>query len=86
MLDTIYLGGFLAVSAVVMLGGLLRQRVLLRGMALSTGSGLAALFAISLLEGSLRLGVSFNLLSALIAAIYGLPGVIGMLFLRMLTG
>jgi hypothetical protein len=86
MLDTIYLGGFLAISAVVMLGGLLRQRVLLRGIALSAGGGLFSLFLVSLLSETFRLGISFNLLSALMAVIYGLPGVVGMLLLRMLTG
>ncbi|MCI8623386.1 MAG: hypothetical protein HFG26_06940 [Provencibacterium sp.] len=85
MLDSIYLSGFLALSAVVMLAGLLRQRVLFSGMALSTLSGLSALLLVSLLSGPFRLGIAFNLLSALIAAIYGIPGVIGMLALRMLT-
>ena len=85
MLDTIYLGGFLAVSAVVMLSGLLRQRVLLRGAALSAGSGLISLLLVSLFSEAFHLGISFNLLSALTAVIYGLPGVIGMLVLRMLT-
>lgn len=85
MLDTIYLGGFLAVSAVIMLGGLLRQGMFLRGAAQSAGSGLVALLAVSLLGNVLQLGIRFNLLSALTAAIYGLPGVIGMLILRMIT-
>lgn len=84
MLDSIYLAGFLMVSAVVMLICLIRQHILLRGLAFSAVSGLASLWIVSLLSGILNLGIAFNLLSACTAVIYGIPGVVGMLLLRAL--
>lgn len=77
---------FLIVSAAVMITGLLRHRIVLRGALLSAGGGLLSLGAVSLLSASVSLGVSFNLYSALLSVIYGLPGVVGMLVLRMITG
>ena len=77
MLDTIYLGGFLLVSAVVMLTALIRQRILVRGLLLSAVSGLGSLGVVSLLSGTFSLGVTFNLFSAITSVLYGVPGVIG---------
>ncbi|WP_079698639.1 pro-sigmaK processing inhibitor BofA family protein [Provencibacterium massiliense] len=86
MLDTIYLGGFLLVSAVVMLTALIRQRILVRGLLLSAVSGLGSLGVVSLLSGTFSLGVTFNLFSAITSVLYGVPGVIGILVLHMITG
>ena len=85
MLDTIYLGGFLLVSAVVMLTALIRQRILVRGLLLSAVSGLGSLGVVSLLSGTFSLGVTFNLFSAITSVLYGVPGVIGILVLHMIT-
>ncbi|TCL42598.1 pro-sigmaK processing inhibitor BofA family protein [Harryflintia acetispora] len=86
MLDTIYLGGFLLVSAIVMLTALIRQRILVRGLLLSAVSGLGSLGVVSLLSGTFSLGVTFNLFSAITSVLYGVPGVIGILVLHMITG
>ena len=86
MLDTIYLGGFLLVSAIVMLTALIRQRILVRGLLLSAVSGLGSLGVVSLLSGTFSLGVTFNLFSAITSGLYGVPGVIGILVLHMITG
>ena len=86
MLDTIYLGVFLLVSAVVMLTALIRQRILVRGLLLSAVSGLGSLGVVSLLSGTFSLGVTFNLFSAITSVLYGVPGVIGILVLHMITG
>lgn len=86
MLDTIYLGGFLLVSAIIMLTALIRQRILVRGLLLSAVSGLGSLGVVSLLSGTFSLGVTFNLFSAVTSVLYGVPGVIGILVLHMITG
>ena len=86
MLDTLYLGGFLLVSAIVMLTALIRQRILVRGLLLSAVSGLGSLGVVSLLSGTFSLGVTFNLFSAITSVLYGVPGVIGILVLHMITG
>ena len=86
ILYTNYSGGFLLVSAVVMLTALIRQRILVRGLLLSAVSGLGSLGVVSLLSGTFSLGVTFNLFSAITSVLYGVPGVIGILVLHMITG
>lgn len=86
MLDTLCLTGFLIVSAVVMVICLVRQRLLLRGALFSAASGVASLWIVSLLSGTFHLGVTLNFFSVAASMIYGLPGVIGMLALQLITG
>lgn len=75
---------FLAISAVVMITELLRRRIVLRGALLSAVGGMASLGLVSALSGTFSLGVTMSAYSAAAAIIYGLPGVVGMLVLRMM--
>lgn len=84
MSDTVCFAGFLILSTVVMIVLSIRQRVFLKGILFSAVTGLTALLVVSLLGIPLHLGISLNPLSASVAAIYGLPGVIGLLALRLL--
>ena len=69
-----------------MLTALIRQRILVRGLLLSAVSGLGSLGVVSLLSGTFSLGVTFTLFSAITSVLYGVPGVIGILVLHMITG
>lgn len=74
--------GFIVVSAVVMLIGAIRCRSFLSGIFFSAVTGVGSLMLVELAGMPLNLEPMFNPLSAGVAAIYGIPGVIGLLIFR----
>lgn len=85
MSDAVCIGGFLAISAAVMLLWLIRRGILFRGVIFSAVTGLGSLWVVSLISPALNLGMSLNVLAGAVSVIYGIPGVVGMMVMKLIA-
>ncbi len=55
----------------------------LKTLLLSAASGLSAFAAVNLLSGVTGVGIAVNVWTALVSAFFGIPGVLGLLLIRL---